>query len=84
LDDSYDTTVPGTDEHFPLYPETNITEMTRIHEIYHYSRQIETLEDRSLSLDTRAERASQFLHLGRVSKMDLFAGGLMDEWLMEY
>jgi len=84
LDNSYDTTVPGTDERFPLYPETNITEITRIHKIYQYSKQIKTLEDRSLSLDTRAEKATQILHLDKLSKMDLFAGGLMDEWRMEY
>jgi hypothetical protein len=83
LDNSYDTTVPGIDERFPLYPDTNITEMFQIYQIYQYSKQIKTLEDRSLSLDTRAEKATQILHLDKISKMNILAGGLMDEWLME-
>jgi hypothetical protein len=84
-EESLSTVVPGTDERFPLYSDTNMTELNNIRTAFENARKIKTLEDRTLSMNHRLTLAKDLLDQDRPQRMNIFAGGLNTDFpLSEY
>jgi hypothetical protein len=81
LDKSYSIAVPGVDERFPLFPETNYTQLAYIRRAYECAKRVKILEDKNLSLDYRVSLAKESLESEQPKVFDIFAGGLMDDFL---
>jgi len=82
-EESLSTVVPGTDERFPLYSKTNITELNTILTALENTRKIKTLEDRTLSMNHRLTLAKDLLDQDRPQRMNILAGGLNTDFSFE-